>query len=191
MSFCQYRCALQNFHVQTSMLMYGVFGTFLFGVFQYLKSPFKEVVPGIAANINIYLSFIPVLLIQLFILAASEMTLCSRSWWSWTGFFCSLVWALCSEAGQPLQVELQVCTVHPQGCDKGDWSVRGGCLVLLLCNKSTLAWEGRGTSQCRESVQHIAGKPSLEFARCCTNEEFPACGGMEDFSLSTILLVLI
>lgn len=46
---------------------------FSFGVFQYLKSPFKEVVPGTAVNINICRSFIPALLIQLFILAASEI----------------------------------------------------------------------------------------------------------------------
>lgn len=124
MSSCQNSCVLQNFHVQASMLKYGLFAAF--GVFQYLNSPFKEVVPGFAGDINIYRSFIPALLIQLFILAASEMTLYSRSWWSWTGFFCLLVWALHSELGQPLHVKLKVCPVGP-------WALWQGNLMCLMC----------------------------------------------------------
>lgn len=63
--------------------------------------------------------------------------------WSWTEFFCLLVWALCSELGQPLHVKLQVCTMGPRVLWQGEQSNLSGEDPYSACYATRALWHER------------------------------------------------
>lgn len=188
MSSCQYRYVLQNFQNSENPEKHAEVWTlchFSFGVFQYLKSPFKEVVPGIVVNINIYWSFMPALLIQLFTLAAREMTLYLSDL---EQAFSACWFGRCAQSrGSHCMWNCRCAPRTPRRCARGSWSRADSA-----CYATRALWHGREVGPLSGgNLQHVVGKTSRESVWCCVNEEVPACGGMENFSLSIVLLFVL